>query len=235
VVPGCYPDATIREVLVNENKEIYESDELYPDNWYEYDIRCGLNSRELSTTFVTIEVHPIRYSPTKNMLYYINDVEIQIAYNDPGTNKMVSNIDSYDMVIITPETFTETLQPLIDHKNAHELKTFIKTTEEIYDEYSGRDKPEQIKYFIKDAKETLGITFVLLVGGLKSYIYAKDKDDRNHGSTGWHLPVRYTKMKKVLFLIYTIQIYIDIMNLRRKWSLKIGILMVTEFLRKFHL
>ena len=196
VVPGFYPDANIREPLVYENKEIYESDAMFPGSWYDYDIRCGLNSKEVSTTFVTVEVHPVQYSPTKNMLYFISDVEIQISYNDPGINGMVSNVDSYDLVVITPETFSESLQPLIDHKNAHELKTFIKTTEEIYDEYTGRDKPEQIKYFIKDAKETLGVTYVLLVGGLKSYIYAKDKDDRNHGSTGWHVPVRYTNIQE---------------------------------------
>jgi len=32
----------------------------------------------------------------------------------------------------------------------------LKTTESIYEEYSGVDKPEQIKYFIKDALENPG-------------------------------------------------------------------------------
>jgi len=98
------------------------------------------------------------------------------------------------MVIIAPEMFSELLQPLINHKNDHGLNTFLKTTEEIYDEYSGIDKPEQIKYFIKNAKETMNITYVLLVGGLKSYIYVKDKDDCNQGSIDWYVPVRYTNI-----------------------------------------
>ncbi len=41
----------------------------------------------------------------------------------------------------------------------------MKTTEEIYAEYVGRDEPEKIKYFIKDAIETWGVDYVLLVGG----------------------------------------------------------------------
>ena len=197
VRPRCYPDDISRELLVYEDEEVYESDALFPGSWYDYNIRCGLNSKGVSTTFVTVEVHPVRYSPTKNMLYYVSDVEIQIAYTDPGINEVVSNIDSYELVVIAPETFSESLQPLIDHKNDHGLNTFLKTTEEIYGGYTGRDKPEQIKYFIKDAKETLDVTYVLLVGGLKSYIYAKDKDDCNHGSTGWHVPVRYTNIHEV--------------------------------------
>jgi hypothetical protein len=73
--------------------------------------------------------------------------------------------DDYDMVIIAPETFSSALQPLIDHKNSIGMQTILKTTEEIYTEYGGRDEAEQIKYFIKDAYDGLTIRFVLLVGG----------------------------------------------------------------------
>ena len=70
----------------------------------------------------------------------------------------------------------------------------MKTTEDIYDEYNAFDKPEQIKYFIKDAIETQGITAVMLVGGVKNVVMSKPKDDANQGSTGWWLPVRYTNL-----------------------------------------
>jgi len=76
-----------------------------------------------------------------------------------------SNYDEYDMVIIAPNTYSSYLQSLIDHKNERGVKTSLKTLEEIYDEFTGRDKPEQIKYFIKDAKENWNITYVLLIGG----------------------------------------------------------------------
>ena len=88
----------------------------------------------------------------------------------------------YDMVIIAPEVFSENLAPLIAHKNSHGISTFLKTTEEIYSTYEGRDAAEQIKYFIKDALEQFNISYVLLVGGMKL------------GSFQWLVPVRYSHL-----------------------------------------
>jgi len=89
------------------------------------------------------------------------------------------------------------------HKNDYGVHTFLKTTEDIYNEYNGDDKPEQIKYFIKDAVETWDISYVLLVGGLNSYIYARPRDHPNYGAEDWHLPVRYTNLVEPLsFQIY---------------------------------
>jgi hypothetical protein len=59
--------------------------------------------------------------------------------------------DEYDMVIIAPEMFSDALQLLIDHKNSVGIQTFLETTEDIYSMYDGRDKAEQIKYFILDS------------------------------------------------------------------------------------
>jgi len=92
--------------------------------------------------------------------------------------------EEYDLVIIAPDCFSAPLQPLVDHKNDFAMRTFLKTTEDIYIEYSGFDNAEQIKYFIKDAIETFGIDYVLLVGG------------RAPSSSGeeWFLPVRYSNI-----------------------------------------
>ncbi len=89
---------------------------------------------------------------------------------------------TYDLVIIAPRTFSRALQPLIAHKNNHLVETLLKTTEDIYNEYEGRDKPEQIKYFIKDAIETWDISYVLLVGGKQG--------QRNT----WYVPARYSHL-----------------------------------------
>jgi len=35
---------------------------------------------------------------------------------------------------------------------------------------------------------------VLLVGGLKSWIWANPKENTNYGSKGWRLPVRYANL-----------------------------------------
>jgi len=73
--------------------------------------------------------------------------------------------EEYDLVIIAPNIFSSVLQPLLDHKNSRNVRSVLKTTEDIYNDYNGRDQPEQIKYFIKDAIETWGIDYVMLVGG----------------------------------------------------------------------
>jgi hypothetical protein len=99
--------------------------------------------------------------------------------NKLAINSIDFNTDQYDMVIITPKEFEGVVQKLADHKNAHNIKTTVKTTQEIYKEYNGSDKPEQIKYFIKDAIEKFQIRYVLLFGGMKGQ------------SLKWYIPVRY--------------------------------------------
>ena len=76
------------------------------------------------------------------------------------------NEDNYDLLIITPKQFEKTLQPLINHKNRHNIRTKLVTLDEVYKEmfWHGRDKPEKIKYFIKNAVEEWSIKYVLLIG-----------------------------------------------------------------------
>jgi hypothetical protein len=181
--------------LLVEDASVYESNEVYPAEWSRYSIRCGLNTQGEPTTFVIVEVYPLRYAPLENTLYQLKSIDIRISFEEPETPVKTATVDTYDLVIIAPEIFSSALQPLIDHKNSHGIKTTLKTTEEIYSEYEGRDKPEQIKYFIMDAEKTMGIRYVMLAGGLKSYFYAKDKDDVNQGSKDWYVPVRYTNIR----------------------------------------
>jgi len=175
------------------NKEIYDSDEFYPNDWYKISTGGGLNDDNEQKTFVIVQTFPARYNPIDNKVLYAEDITVSIKYKEPDDTLLSAN-NEFDMVIIAPKAFSSDLQPLIDHKNDVDVKTFLKTTEEIYSEYNGVDKPEQIKYFIKDAKETYNITYVLLVGGLKSALYGKPRDDANQGSKDWNIPVRYTNL-----------------------------------------
>ena len=173
------------------DEKIYSSDDLFPPSWYSYHVGVGLDSNMKHKTLVTVNIFPVRYSPGTDTFYYSKDFDLKIIYTGQDPNIFPANSD-YDLVIIAPSYFSNDLQPLVDHKNSFGVKTVLKTTEEIYSAYSGVDKPEQIKYFIKDAIENWGVKYVLLVGGLKSLVYAKPRDDRNQGSEGWHLPVRYS-------------------------------------------
>lgn len=174
-----------------KDETVYTSSEPYPSTWHKSFIRCGLNSKNERVTHLTLHIYPVKYAPALNELYVIEDSDVVISYKLPESNPFTMNSE-YDMVIITPSKFSGILEKLVEHKNSYNITTFIKTTEEIYEEYEGFDAPEEIKLFIKDAIETNGIIYVLLVGGLKNKIYAKPRDDRNQGTKGWHLPVRYT-------------------------------------------
>jgi len=63
--------------------------------------------------------------------------------------------------------------PLVEHKNNRNISTKLVALEDIYAgtyfPVKGRDDPEKIKYFIKDAIEQWGITNVLLVGSSKKF------------------------------------------------------------------
>ena len=174
---------------------IYNSDELFPDNWFCYNVGVGLDKNMEHKTLVTINAYPVRYSPGTDTVYFTEIIDFKITYEDSNGDPFPAN-SAYDLVIIAPEEFSSDLQILVDHKISVGLNTILKTTEDIYDEYDYRDAPEEIKYFIKDALEDWDVKYVLLVGGLKSLIWANAKEDINYGIKDWRLPVRYTNLKQ---------------------------------------
>jgi len=192
--PAVTPNNEVINYDTDENIEIYSSSNRYPDNWFDYKVTCGLNIKGELKTHVTIYQFPIQYLPVFNKIYYITNAEIKITYEQP--KKPLSFEEEYDLIIIAPSRFSKGLQKLIDHKNSNNVKTMLKTTNEIYNEYTGIDKPEEIKKYIQYAKENLNVTSILLVGGLKRYIYAEDREGPNHGTKAWHVPVRYTNIRK---------------------------------------
>jgi hypothetical protein len=184
---------SIAAQVTMKDDQIYAMTTPYPETWYTTKIGVGLNKNNQHVTFVTIEYYPIRYTPATGTLLTAAHAEFSLTYIPPRHTPFPMNTQ-YNLVIIAPKAFETALQPLVDHKNAHGIATLLKTTEDIYAEYNGVDKPEQIKYFIKDAIETYGITSVLLIGGLKNVVFAKPRDDPNQGSKAWYLPVRYTNL-----------------------------------------
>mgnify|MGYP006285230009 CR=1 FL=1 len=109
-----------------------------------------------------------------------------------GKQTTVNSIDDaqisehFDLLIISPQIFSNYLEPLVKHKNKHNIKTKLVTIEDVYDQvfWRGKDDAEKLKYFIKDAKEEWNISYVLLVGGRR--------DQSTEES--WWIPVRYTNI-----------------------------------------
>ncbi len=190
VYPGLH-DEIEQEPVYIEDEGIYSKAAFYPEQLYEYAIRCGLNTKGEQTTFVYVEIHPVQYNPVNNQLKMYAQANINVDYEIPSNPQQSYAQETFDLVIIAPEKFVDPLQDFVTHKNNMGLSATIKTTESIFNEYQGRDEPEQIKYFIKEAKEEWDTAYILLFGGLKSYLYANDKDDKNYGVKGWHVPVRY--------------------------------------------
>ena len=192
--PVSYSQDTRTVVHSEKDNQVYSSDALYPDAWAGFHVGCGLNANGEHVTLVTVNLFPVRYRPVSGELQVAQEFSVSIRYQQPS-DEIFPTESTYDLVIITPEKFSTEVQRLVDHKISMGVPTVVKTTEDIYAEYTGYDKPEQIKYFIKDALETWGVTYVLLFGGLKSNIIAKAKDDINQGSKAWYLPIRYSNFQ----------------------------------------
>jgi len=165
----------------------------YPPKWFTYFTGGGLNQDSEHVTFFTLQVYPVRYNQATATLLYLDSCEIIITYEPPATSPFPSQAKN-DLIIICPTQFVFPLLRLAEHKNIIGVRTQIITLAEIYRNYPGYDRPEQIKYCIKDFVENWGTTYVLLVGGLRSHLAGKPRDNLNTGTRDWHLPVRYTNL-----------------------------------------
>lgn len=167
--------------LIREKGAAYYLNEAYPSSWVTWQTGVGIRGDQ-HILFLSIHAYPMQYNPVTNLVRCINSIEITVHYR--LSNAGMFTTDDYDLLIITPADFTEVLQPLVTHKESHDMSTAMVTLTDIYAgtyfSVEGRDEPEQIKYFIKNAVEEWGITYVLLVGGMQGQQYS------------WYLPVRYT-------------------------------------------
>jgi len=108
------------------------------------------------------------FTPTINATFL---PDIVLANTEKQLNGEMETMDDsiYDLLILTPKSFVEELQPLVCHKNAVGVSTRLVSLGKVYDQmyWYGRDKAEKIKYFIKTAREEWGIKYVLLVGDFR--------------------------------------------------------------------
>jgi hypothetical protein len=177
---GQFGYDTLSKTLNEPSKNNYYIDEIYPSDWVTYHTGGGLDFSELKT-FLVLRTYPARYDPVLSEIQFIRNINITVEYEEPD-EPIIDEKDVYDLLVISPDSFLNDLQPLIDYKISNGIKTKIVGLTEIYEEmfWQGRDDVEKIKYFIKTSIEEWGIKYVLLVGGLK-------------GQTDqWNLPVRHS-------------------------------------------
>jgi len=143
---------------IDENFD-YSDINIYPEEQYTYRKGAGLSNGK-HVIFLSVKIYPVQYLPNLNMISYSKNMEINIKFSEP--KEKIYFPDLYDYLIIAPSDFKEELQPLVEYKNNDEVDTLLVTLDEIPD--IGVDEQESIKYFVKDAVENMGITYLLLVG-----------------------------------------------------------------------
>jgi hypothetical protein len=190
--PKALPQIDGVDASITADQATYASAQAYPSSWFDYKVTGGLDQNSNHVTHVAVTMYPVRYLPAIKTLQNTDSMDIKVSYQLPSNPQTFAN-DS-DMVIITAKKFTSVLQKLVDHKNAHGVRTYVMTVEDILATYDGFDAPEQIKYAIKDQIEQHGIKFVMLFGGVKNKIYVKDRESLSTGTTGWLVPARYTNV-----------------------------------------
>ena len=151
-----------------DDKLVSLNDDIVSHQWFSYHLGGGLDSGE-HVTFLSILLFPVQYDSEKTTLNYINEIKITVLY-EPSVNKLTLQ-DTYPFVIIAPSIFKLPLQRLVDHKTENGLTTKLVTLRDIYKgkyfPVEGYDKPEKIKYFIKNAVEQWGTEYILLIGSIK--------------------------------------------------------------------
>ena len=158
-----------------------------------------LNKIYIILTYIIIRgnINLIKYSKIKILvaifLLILSNLSIftiqaqEISKARKSTNIQTTNV-SYDLLIISPGEFSENLIPLVEHKDKHQVKTKLVTTEEVYQQifWEGKDKAEKVKLFIKTAIEKWNIQYVLLVGGRKN----------QRQEESWWVPIRYSYINR---------------------------------------
>ena len=141
-------------------------EEPYPTSWYDYDIGCGVNDNREKCISVKVNVYPVKYYYSEDKIEHAENIKIKVEYIPPSQPPIYN--EEYKFLILTPSQFSSELNSLVTHKNNRGISTKLVTLNEIYNgaffSVQGRDDAEKVKYFIKNAYDDWGISYVLLVG-----------------------------------------------------------------------
>ncbi len=158
----------------------------YPGTWFSYQVGCGLEN-DGRRIIVDVDVYPVQFNPLDQTISWASSADVVITYDEPATPPQASFLDSYQLVVIGPSSYSSAIAPLITHKITMGITSkFVSLTDiqsSVYFPVQGRDTQEQIKYFIKNAIENWNIKYVLLMGGNSSlpgrvtHVYIADDPD----------------------------------------------------------
>jgi hypothetical protein len=108
-------------------------------------------------------------------------------YASPGTAEAASQ--SYNYVIVTDESLTDAVEPLVQWKRQIGFGVQVVTTSWISGQYQGFDLVERIRNFLIDKYAEWGIEYVLMAGNIDLVPMRQCfSDSANHGSDQWFCP-----------------------------------------------
>jgi len=167
------PDPVLinQKVINTDIKEIKIDNAKTPDCWFEYDVGTGIINKYERGVIVKIQVYPVQYDPSQNLIKWAESIDVDIEYNEP--EQTITFEDDYLFLVLAKEEFSDELDDLVDHKIGRGISTIFVSLEDVYDGVhfpaEGRDNQERIKYFIKNAIENWGTSYVLLVGSSSKF------------------------------------------------------------------
>ncbi len=132
---------------------------IYPQKQFSYRTAAGKEGKD-NVIVCAVSLYPIQYNTLDNTISYAQNADIKIKYTPPTSTIIFPDV--YDLLILTTTEFETTLQRFVDHKEGRNIRTKLVTLDEIYP--TGADIQESIKFFIKDAIETWGVDYLILVG-----------------------------------------------------------------------
>ncbi len=177
--------AVVDDLGVSGAETTRTSDITLAEPSFRYNLAAGL-SGDTEVTYLVLHLYPVGYAPSEALLRCANNARITISYMLPPPAQVPAT--QYKLVIIAARDFVKALQPLVTYKESKGITTKVVTPDDACQGTMfpavGRDCAEKMKYFIKDAIEQWGTTYVLLVGGRYDGITKET----------WWVPARYSHL-----------------------------------------
>ena len=149
------------ESLVEPDRAVYTSRELYPGRWYTYRVAEGIDPETGNRVkYCIVHVFPLQYSPISGKMILLEKARVFVKYSGSSINTH----DSIDFLIVTSSLLKEQAVRLAAYRNATGISTIIRTVEWINSSFEGRDLQEKIRMCINHTVNTFGIDYILIFG-----------------------------------------------------------------------
>ncbi len=172
---------------------------LYNDSSYNIDGYLPENLIEMKgigkirgKIYAKIIFSPFRYYPKENKLIYYKTVEFESPEEFNLINDFIERANSDKGILyITDTIYKNAFDTLLLLKKIEGYNPIIRTTQFIYNNYSGNDNPDRIRNYIKTLVDS-GILYIVLAGDINTiptrYAYAMES-----GGGSWqdNIPTDY--------------------------------------------